>query len=146
MRRPATADLLDLEPHPEGGWFKETWRSDVLVRPDGYPGPRSTGTAIHFLLDAGEESRWHTVRSTELWLWHSGGPLELETAGDGPAPADATHTVVLGPDLGGGQRFQAIVPPGVWQRARPAADEEVLVSCVVSPGFDFEDFRMLADG
>ncbi len=143
MPRPYTAEMLDLEPHPEGGWFKETWRSDVQVHPEGYPGPRSTCTAIHFLLGAGEQSRWHTVRSTELWLWHSGGPLELETADDGPAPAEATKTVTLGPDLGSGHRFQAIVPPGTWQRARPAADEEVLVSCVVSPGFDFEDFHLL---
>ncbi|RII08562.1 hypothetical protein DSC45_33135 [Streptomyces sp. YIM 130001] len=141
--RPATAAALDLSPHPEGGWYRETWRSEVTVHPEGYPGGRPSATAIHFLLPPGEESRWHTVRSAELWLWHSGGPLHLDLGGSGHTPSGQPSRLVLGPDLERGQVLQAVVPPGVWQRAEPAGDDEVLVSCIVSPGFSFEDFRML---
>ncbi|GAA2299363.1 cupin [Streptomyces violaceusniger] len=144
-RRPATAEWLGLEPHPEGGWYRETWRSDVTVRPPGYEGERATATAIYFLLTPGEESRWHVVRSAELWLWHSGGPLRLRLGGTGDAPEAAPTEVLLGRDIASGQRPQVVIPPGVWQAARPEADEEVLVSCVVSPGFDFADFRLLED-
>jgi predicted cupin superfamily sugar epimerase len=137
-------DALGLRPHPEGGWFRETWRSGVGCRPDGYDGERASATAIYFLLGAGEESRWHTVRSAEIWLWHFGSPLHLQLGGDGDAPGDAPSTLTLGPDVPNGHVPQAVVPPGVWQRARPAdGDGATLVSCVVSPGFDFADFRML---
>ena len=142
-RRPATAELLDLEPHPEGGWYRQTWRSEVTLHPPGYRGPRPSGTASYFLLCPGEQSRWHTVRSAELWLWHRGGPLFLELGGTGDRPATPPSTMVLGPGLTAGQRPQAVIPPGTWQTARPAADTEVLVSCVVSPGFDFADFHLL---
>ena len=143
--RPETARLLDLTRHPEGGWFRETWRSRLdlpaAVLPRAYGGPRAAGTAIYYLLAPGERSAWHRVASAELWLWHRGGPLELRLGGDGPAPADA-RVVVLGPDLAAGQVPQALVPPGEWQAARPAADAEVLVTCVVVPGFDFADFEL----
>jgi predicted cupin superfamily sugar epimerase len=138
---PPLARLLGLEPHPEGGWFRETWRSPVSLHPPGYGGPRSAATAVYFLLQPGEESRWHLVRSDELWLWHQGGPLELVTGGDGPRPS-ATPAVLLGPDLAAGQRPQALVPGGTWQRAAPAGPDPVLVTCVVAPGFDFADFRL----
>lgn len=141
---PATARALDLAPHPEGGWFRETWRSERTLNLPDYAGPRSAGTAIYFLLAPGESSAWHTVRSAELWFWHRGGPLILSLGGDGPEPGDAVEHV-LGPDVAAGQAPQLLVPPGVWQAARPAADEEVLVSCVVVPGFDFADFRMQAE-
>ncbi|MEU9024124.1 cupin domain-containing protein [Actinomadura sp. NPDC048394] len=141
LDRPATAEALDLLPHPEGGWYRETWRSDVSFAPAGYPGERATATGIYFLLPPGEESMWHAVRSAEMWLWHRGGPLSLLLGGDGDEPADAPETVTLGADVAAGQVPQAVVPPGVWQAARPAGPEEVLVSCVVSPGFDFADFR-----
>jgi predicted cupin superfamily sugar epimerase len=141
--RPALAEALGLEPHPEGGWFRETWRSGVSVRPAGYDGPRSAATAIYFLLCPAERSRWHVVRSDELWLWHSGGPLELRLGGDGAEPGEAGGAVVmLGPDVAGGQRPQAVVPGGTWQCAAPAGAEAVLVSCVVAPGFDYADFRL----
>ncbi|MDR8414477.1 cupin domain-containing protein [Nonomuraea sp. 3-1Str] len=129
--RPPIARALDLLPHPEGGWFRETWRSPVSFRPDGYPGPRASATGIYFLLQPGEQSVPHRVRSDEVWLWHRGGPLTL-TVGD--------ETVVLGPLVEEGQVPQVVVPGGAWQAARPAGDEAVLVSCVVSPGFDFQDF------
>ncbi|MFC4905965.1 cupin domain-containing protein [Actinomadura gamaensis] len=141
LDRPATAEALDLLPHPEGGWYRETWRTSPSFTPDGYPGPRSSATGIYFLLPPGEESMWHAVRSDELWLWHSGGPLDLVLGGDGDAPSGTPETVVVGPDVTGGQVPQALVPAGHWQAARPSGDREVLVSCVVSPGFDFADFR-----
>ena len=84
--RPPTADALGLIPHPEGGWFRETWRAEPSWTPAGYPGRRSAATAIYFLLPAGAESCWHAVRSDEVWLWHSGGPLALLLGGAGPGP------------------------------------------------------------
>lgn len=139
--RPALAEELDLRPHPEGGWFRETWRSALSFWPDGYGGPRSVATAIYYLLQPGEQSRWHVVRSDELWLWNSGGPLTLRLGGSGATPAAGT-AVMLGADLGAGQRPQAVVPGGTWQCAAPAIAAPVLVSCVVAPGFDFADFRV----
>jgi uncharacterized protein len=139
--RPPLAEQLDLSPHPEGGWFRETWRSPVSFSPEGYSGPRSVATAIYFLLHPGEQSRWHVVRSDELWLWHRGGPLELSLGGSGDEPSTG-RAVLLGGDPGVGQQPQAHVPGGVWQRAVPAGDAPVLVSCVVAPGFDFADFRL----
>ena len=140
--RPPLAEQLDLAPHPEGGWFRQTWRAPVTFEPTGYDGLRHAATAIYFLLHPGEESRWHVVRSDELWLWHRGGPLDLRLGGAGSEP-DKESPVLLGADLDAGQRPQALVPGGVWQRAAPAGDEPVLVSCVVAPGFDFADFRLL---
>ncbi|OCW86852.1 cupin domain-containing protein [Gordonia hongkongensis] len=142
---PEWVKALDLQPHPEGGWFRETWRSDVVVPSaslaDGYTGDRAAGTAIYFVLMPGDESAWHTVRGAELWLHHRGAPVELDFGGDADVPGDPT-TVLVGPDIEAGHRPQALVPPGVWQRARPAGDEPSLVSCIVVPGFDFEDFRL----
>ncbi|MEO3869250.1 cupin domain-containing protein [Nonomuraea sp. B12E4] len=131
VERPPVAAALDLLPHPEGGWFRETWRTAVTFRPDGYEGPRASATGIYFLLHPGEESVPHVVASDEVWLWHRGGPLAL-TIGDA--------TIMLGARVEDGEVPQAVVPGGVWQSARPAGAEPVLVSCVVSPGFDFADF------
>jgi predicted cupin superfamily sugar epimerase len=137
----------------------------MTFAPDGYQGTRSVATAIYFLLHPGERSRWHVVRSDELWFWHSGGPLTLRLGGDtkpeegqpaGPTPVGPTPVgsgpagsgpagvvdLLLGPDVVAGQQPQALVPGGVWQCAAPAADEPVLVSCVVAPGFDFADFKL----
>jgi predicted cupin superfamily sugar epimerase len=137
----STAQLLGLAPHPEGGWYRQTWRCPVSFSPDGYPSERAAATGIYFLLGPGERSRWHKVRSDELWLWHSGGPLLLRFGGAGDEPALETE-VILGTDLRAGQRPQVLIPGGVWQSAEPAATEEVLVSCVVAPGFDFADFTL----
>jgi predicted cupin superfamily sugar epimerase len=128
--RPLLADKLDLQPHPEGGWFRETFRSATTINPDGYEGPRAAATAILFLLNPGESSAWHVVQSDELWFWHSGGPLTLRVGRD-------AEPVALSPD-----NPQVLVPAGVWQSAEPATDQPVLVSCVVTPGFDYADFRM----
>ena len=133
---------LDLAPHPEGGWFRETWRSDWIfddsVLPPGYAGPRNAGTAILFALMPDQQSAWHAVRGAELWLHHRGSPLLLEF---GPEVGNAT-TYILGPDLGSGEHPQLVVPPGHWQRARPRDPEASLVSCIVVPGFDFTDFNL----
>jgi predicted cupin superfamily sugar epimerase len=139
---PDWARQLDLAPHPEGGWFRETWRSELNIGPSALPpdytGPRSAGTAILFLLTAGQQSAWHTVRSAELWLYHRGGPLLLEIGSE----TDSATSYLLGNDLDAGEQPQLVVPPGHWQRARPRDDEPCLVSCVVVPGFDFADFTM----
>ncbi len=141
MARPRLAEMLDLSPHPEGGWYRETWRAPVNISPPGYDGERSTATAIYFLLNPGESSRWHVVRSAEVWLWHAGGPLTLRLGGRGEVPVQS-RSLALGMDIAHDQRPQLFVPGGVWQSAEPATHEEVLVSCVVSPGFDFADFRL----
>lgn len=142
---PDWVQMLNLAPHPEGGWFRETWRSemtfDQTVLPAGYAGPRHAGTAILFVLMPGQQSAWHTVRSAELWLYHRGSPLLLEIGAD---TATAT-THVLGSDIGAGQHPQLVVPPGHWQRARPRDQEPTLVSCIVVPGFDFADFTLVVD-
>jgi len=133
---------LDLDPHPEGGWFRETWRSELILAetalPPQYDGPRAAGTAILFALLPGQESAWHTVRGAELWLHHRGSPVELEFG----ANPDTAITHLLGSDIEAGQCPQLLVPPGYWQRARPLGDEPSLVSCVVVPGFDFADFAL----
>lgn len=138
--RPPLAEQFDLQPHPEGGWYRETFRSATTIRPEGYAGERAAASAIYFLLHPGEESAWHVVRSDELWFSHAGGPLTLRLGGDGDQPGAET-VITLG--VGAGQVPQALVPAGVWQAAAPAGDEFVLVSCVVSPGFEFADFRMV---
>jgi uncharacterized protein len=141
---PGWAQRLDLSPHPEGGWFRETWRSDLTfgqsALPQEYQGPRSAGTAILFLLMPGQQSAWHTVRSAELWLYHRGSPLLLEIG----AEQQSAQTLLLGSDIEADEQPQLLVPPGHWQRARPRDDEPTLVSCLVVPGFDFADFALAA--
>jgi hypothetical protein len=137
--------VLGLAPHPEGGWYRQTWRSAVQVQPVGYPSPRAAGTAIQFLLAAGETSWWHRVRSDELWLWQGLGPLRLRYGGTAAGPDDgATGQAVVGPDPTAGHVLQALVPAGTWQTATPLSAEGSLVACVVAPGFEFADFQLYA--
>ena len=127
----ALIDTLQLQPHPEGGWYRETWRHTPAQ------GGRGAGTAIYFLLARGERSHWHRVRdATELWLWHAGSPLALHLA---------DHTITLGPDVLNGQRPQAPVPPDAWQAAESLGDW-TLVSCTVSPAFEFSAFELAPPG
>ena len=139
---PDWARQLELSPHPEGGWYRETGRRELTIPrsalPSAYTGPRRAGTAILFLLMPGQQSAWHTVRSAELWLHHRGSPLLLEV-GREQASAD---TVVLGPDIAAGEQPQWIVPPGHWQRAMPRDREPTLVGCVVVPGSHSADFAL----
>ncbi len=129
-------ERLGLRPHPEGGWFRETWRADAPA------GTRAAGTAIQFLLAAGERSHWHRVRdATELWLFQAGDPLELLIRFE----HEPTTSILLGPDLAARQRLQGIVPAGTWQAARPLG-AWTLVSCVVVPGFEFSSFELAPEG
>ena len=137
-------EQLGLAAHPEGGWYRETWRGDA--GPDG----RASGTAIIFLLKAGEASHWHKVDAAELWLWQAGDPVELRLAASDAGPV---RSVILGADVGAGQQLQGLVEPHEWQAARQApalGGEPVhgysLVSCVVVPGFDFAGFRLAEPG
>lgn len=127
---------LGLEPHPEGGWYRETWRAEAA------PGERASATAIHFLLEVGERSHWHRVDAAEIWLWHAGGPLTLSLAPEDKGPV---RKITLGGEVLAGEEPQALVPHGHWQAAEPV-DGWVLVSCVVSPGFDFAGFELAPEG
>lgn len=127
--------LLELTPHPEGGHFRETFR-DIETR-DG----RSCGTAIYFLLKAGEVSRWHRVDAAETWHWYAGAPLELMSVGESPMP----KAVTLGNDLAAGERPQHVVAKGHWQSAR-SLGAWTLVGCTVAPGFEFAGFEMAPEG
>ena len=132
-------DRLGLLPHPEGGWFHETWRAEA---PEG---ERARATLIHFLLTSEQRSHWHRVDAEEIWLWHAGNPLILALAdSDGRGAGE----VVMGPDVLGGQSVQHVIPAGHWQAARPlaGADDYSLVSCVVAPGFDFAGFTLAPPG
>ena len=126
--------LLDLAPHPEGGWYRETWRAT----PAG--GARGVGTSILFLLDAGQRSHWHRVDATELWLYQAGTPLTLQTADGG-----AVCSVRLGMDVAAGERPQHVVQPHQWQAAQAGAGW-CLVACVVTPAFHFEGFELAPAG
>lgn len=139
---PDWAESLGLHPHPEGGWYVETYRSAIEI--PAYGERRAVATAILFLLVPGQESAWHRVRSDELWIHQRGGPLALDLGGCGDHPAYVA-TTVLGGDPAAGERFQSLVPGGHWQAARPAGEEPVLVSCVVTPGFDFADFELVGE-
>lgn len=137
-------EQLGLMAHPEGGWYRETWRGEA--GPDG----RASGTAIIFLLRAGEASHWHTVDAAELWLWQAGDPVELRLAAGDEGPV---RSVMLGADIAEGQQLQGLVAPGEWQAAWPVVmvgggliHGYSLVSCVVVPGFDFAGFRPAPPG
>lgn len=135
---------LQLEPHPEGGFYRETWRSQLQLSveslPEGYQGARSAGTCIQFLLRTGERSRLHRVLSDELWLHQQGDPIRLTMT---PSRESAeVHRPLLGAEPGA--VLQAMVPGGWWQAAQalPGDRGYALVACVVVPGFDFKDFEL----
>jgi len=122
---------LHLEPHPEGGWYRQTWAGPEV---DG----RASGTAIYFLLQAHQRSHWHRVDAGEIWLWHAGAAVELRISA-----GERAQVLRLGPDVLAGDVPQGIVPAGWWQAARPLAGW-ALVSCTVSPGFRFDGFELAA--
>lgn len=130
--------ILDLEPHPEGGWYRETFRSTSQVQPDDGRDKRPALTAIDFLLNRGERSVWHVVQSDECWHYAEGAPLELLLFDPG---SRIRTKLILGP-VAGESRPLHVVPAGVWQAAR-SSGEFTLVQCTVGPGFDFRDFRLL---
>ncbi len=128
--------LLGLRPHPEGGWFRETFRDAAG------DGGRAASTAIFYLLQAGQVSAWHrVVDAVEVWHYYAGGPLELRLAEpDGPV-----RTQVLGPGIAAGQTPQVVVRANGWQSARPLG-AWTLVGCTVAPGFEFDSFEIAPAG
>ncbi|QPC42290.1 cupin domain-containing protein [Kaustia mangrovi] len=126
---------LGLEPHPEGGFFRETWRAEAEE------GVRAAGTAIYYLLREGERSHWHRVDADEMWHWYAGAPLRLGLSHDGVGEEAFT----LGPDLGGGERPQHLVAAGAWQSAR-SLGAWTLVGCTVTPAFEFSGFELAPPG
>ena len=125
-----------LEPHPEGGWYRQTWAAPAE------DGARPAGTCIYFLLQAGERSHWHRVDAAEIWHFYAGAPLTLRVAEIEAGPAVAR---CLGADIGAGQCPQLIVPEGHWQSAETIGAWS-LVGCTVSPGFRFEGFDLAPPG
>lgn len=126
---------LGLDPHPEGGHYRQTWVAD------GDAG-RPAGTAIYFLLKAGERSHWHRVDAAEIWHFYAGAPLVLSVAETDAGPA---RDHMLGPELAGGEAPQIVVPKDHWQAARTTGDW-TLAGCTVSPGFRFEGFDLAPRG
>ena len=133
--------LLGLDPHPEGGYYREVFRSASQVTTADARGARAALTTIYFLLPAGTQSRWHQVDSDEVWHFYGGDPLELLEL-DVRCTALSRHR--LGPVGDGDASPVCIIPAGAWQAARPLG-AYTLVGCTVGPGFEFADFRMLAD-
>ncbi len=127
--------LLELQPHPEGGYFRETFRDSA-----GAGGGRAGSTAIYFLLKTGEVSRWHRVDAVEVWHWYAGAALALAIIED-----KHRRDIRLGPDVVAGERPQAVVPAHAWQQAQ-SLGPWTLVGCTVAPGFEFSGFEMAPDG
>jgi uncharacterized protein len=133
-----------LLPHPEGGYYAETYRSAEELGSEALParfsGARSFSTGIYFLLEAGNFSAFHRIHSDEMWHFYTGGALEIFVIN----PADGNLRIIrLGSDPGQGETFQAVVPAGAWFASRPAdGTSYALVGCTVAPGFDFADFEM----
>ena len=121
--------LLELDRHPEGGWYRQTFRDDV-------PLGRAHSTLIYYLLERGDRSAWHRVDSAEVWHWYAGAPLELRVD---------TATLMLGNDLAAGERPQGVVPPHAWQSSQ-SLGAWTLVGCTVAPGFEFAHFGMAPTG
>ena len=117
-------EALGLEPHPEGGWFRETWREPA-------------STAIYYLIRAGERSHWHRVGATEVWHFYAGDRLELSLSADGRG----VDNHVLGADIRTGQRPQVVVPAGTWQAVR-SLGRWTLAGCTVAPAFQFSGFEL----
>jgi hypothetical protein len=136
------ADLLELAPHPEGGFFRETYRSGEVLDagdlPPRYDSERAVATAIYFLITRESFSAFHRLRSDELFHWHAGGPTRLLRLW----PGGELDEVVLGPDLRSGQVPQAAVPAGTWQALHVEAGDWSLLGTTVAPGFDFADFEI----
>ncbi len=127
--------LLGLEPHPEGGHFRETFRDACEI------GGRAVSTAIYFLLARGERSHWHRIDAVEVWHWYAGAPLALEICRE----PRRVERLTLGCALAGGERPQVVVPSHAWQAAQSLGDW-TLCGCSVAPGFDFKGFELAPPG
>jgi len=134
---------LKLQPHPEGGFFAETYRSTELISrnhlPARYRGDRAFATGIYFLVEGGQFSSLHRIQSDELWHFHTGTRLTVHAID----PQGGLHTIHLGPDAEQGEVFQAVVPAGYWfGSVVEETNGFALVGCTVAPGFDFADFEL----
>jgi uncharacterized protein len=130
--------ILDLQAHPEGGFYKETYRAETSFDPVGFDGSRNVSTAIYFLLEGNNKSHFHKIKSDELWFFHDGASLEiyvLEVSG--------LKIIRLGKNIAEGEVLQAVIPANVWFASKVKDNDGfVLVSCTVAPGFSFEDFDL----
>ncbi len=143
MEAHALIERFELVAHPEGGYYRESYRSVDLIAqsalPERFTGSRHFSTAIYFLLEKGQYSHLHRIHSDEIWHFYLGGPLRLAMI----HPDGKTDEVILGQDIGAGQLLQYVVPAGVWFGATPCAGTDFsFVGCTVAPGFDFADFEM----
>jgi hypothetical protein len=134
---------FDLQPHPEGGYYRELYRSEGIIPHTALPGifngNRAYATSIYYLLEQGHFSAFHRIASDELWHFYYGEPLVVHVI----HPGGKREDIVLGPDAAKGQVFLSVVPAGCWFGSKPAAGSSYsLVGCTVAPGFDFEDFEM----
>jgi len=135
--------LYNLQPHPEGGWYKETYQSKEQINaaslPERFGGSRAFSTAIYFLLEQGNYSAFHRIKSDECWHFYAGDPLVVYVL-----QQDGTlDEIMLGNDITNGQMFQYVVPANCWFASRPATDSKFcFVGCTVAPGFDFADFEL----
>ena len=132
-----------LQQHPEGGWYKETYKSTELLPlaalPQRFNGDRSFSTAIYFLLEQGNFSAFHKIKSDECWHFYTGEPLVVYII----SQQGALDIIELGNDINKGHVFQYVVPANCWFASRPAAESNFcFVGCTVAPGFDFEDFDL----
>jgi uncharacterized protein len=135
-------ERLKLEPHPEGGYYRQTYKADLVLAEGslpGFSGPRAVSTAIYFLLEAGDFSAFHRLRSDEMWHFYAGASLVVHVIGE-----DGMYSkILLGANLEGGEEFQAVVKADCWF-ASEVRDRKswALVGCTVAPGFDFDDFEL----
>ncbi|MCL6683753.1 cupin domain-containing protein [Sphingomonas alba] len=128
-------EALQLAPHPEGGWYRETWRAEATE------GERAAASAVLYVIQPGQRSHWNRVDADEVWLWHAGDAVELRIAASDAGPV---RTVRLGGRVTDGEQVQAIIPAGQWQSAEPVggAASYALISCIVAPAFEFRGFEL----
>lgn len=136
-------EKLDLQPHPEGGFYAQTYRSNEMIPatalPDRFNGERCFSTTILYLIQKGDFSGFHRIKSDECWYFHEGGSITIHVIG-----TDGNYkNIVLGKKLRDGDFFQCVVPAGAWFAVEPSIETEfALTGCSVSPGFDFRDFEL----
>ena len=132
-------EALGLAPHPEGGWYRETWRAEAAE------GERAAASAVLYVIQPGQRSHWNRVDAHEIWLWHGGDPVDLMIAETSAGPAT---TVRLGGRVADGEQPQVVIPAGQWQSAEPVAGTAgyTLLSCIVAPAFEFSGFELAEPG
>jgi predicted cupin superfamily sugar epimerase len=131
---------LGLAPHPEGGWYRETWRAEAKA------GERAAASAVLYVIEPGQRSHWNRVDAHEIWLWHAGDPLDVMVAATDAGPS---RTVRLGGRVTGGEQPQLVIPAGQWQSAVPIEGGTAgytLISCIVAPAFEFGGFELAVPG